>query len=42
MALDAISRKMVASVTTMLASLSRIETDFIARVLEKSKKDAVY
>ena len=42
MALDAISRKMVASVTTVLALLPRIETDFIARVLEQSKDDVAH
>ena len=33
---------MIASVTVMVASLSRIETDFAARVLEQSKEDVVY
>jgi len=28
--------------TVMLASLSLVETDFTARVLEQSKDDAVY
>ena len=40
--LGAISRKMVTLVTTMLASLSRIKTNFAAKVLEQSKDDAVY
>ena len=33
---------MMASVTVMVASLSRIEYDFVARVLEQSKEDVVY
>ena len=37
---DAINRKMIALVMIMLATLSRIETDFIARALEQSKEDA--
>ena len=39
---DAISWKMVTSMTTILASLSRIETNFTARVLEQSEDDAAY
>ena len=39
---NAISWKMVALVAVMMALLSRVETDFIARVLEQSKDDAVY
>jgi len=39
---DAISWKMIASATIILASMSRIETNFAARMLEQSKEDTMY
>jgi len=37
-----INGKIIASTTVIIASLFRIETDFIARGLEQSKEDTVY